>query len=62
KLRTSALYKDDGQVQKLRQSHENPSIKKVYEKFLKEPLGHKSHKLLHTHYTKRGTDLPHRKD
>lgn len=62
KLRSSALYFDDGKVQKIRQSHENPSIKKIYDKFLKEPLGHKSHKLLHTHYKKRGTELPHEKD
>ncbi len=57
--RAAALYKDDGAVQKYRQSHENPSVKRIYEVFLKEPLGHVSHKLLHTHYTKRGTDLPH---
>jgi NADH-quinone oxidoreductase subunit G len=61
-LRAAALYRDDGKVQKLRQSHENPSIKKIYDEFLKEPLGHKSHKLLHTHYKKRGTELPHGKD
>jgi NADH-quinone oxidoreductase subunit G len=61
-LRTSALYKDDGKVQKNRQSHENESVKKLYDKFLKEPLGHKSHKLLHTKYVKRGSDLPHTKD
>lgn len=59
-LRAGALYRDDGSVQQYRQSHENPSIKKIYETFLKEPLGHKSHELLHTHYTKRGTDVPHR--
>jgi NADH-quinone oxidoreductase subunit G len=61
-LRSAALYRDDGKVQKLRQSHENPSVKKIYEKFLKEPLGHKSHKLLHTKYTKRGSELPHLKE
>jgi iron-only hydrogenase group A len=59
-LRAGALYKDDGQVQQKRQSHENPSITKIYETFLKEPLGHKSHELLHTHYTKRGEDVPHK--
>ena len=32
----------------LRFSHENPAIIDVYDKFLGEPLGHKSHKLLHT--------------
>ncbi|MBP7341055.1 MAG: NADH-dependent [FeFe] hydrogenase, group A6 [Smithellaceae bacterium] len=57
--RSAALYADDGKVQKNRQSHENESVKKLYDKFLKEPLGHKSHDLLHTHYTKRGTEMPH---
>ncbi|MDQ5986773.1 MAG: NADP-reducing hydrogenase subunit HndD [Syntrophus sp. SKADARSKE-3] len=61
-LRSSALYKDDASVQTKRQSHENPSVTKIYERFLKEPLGHKSHELLHTHYTKRGDDAPHCKD
>ncbi len=61
-LRSSALYKDDGNVQKNRQSHENESVKKLYDKFLKEPLGHKSHKLLHTTYVQRGTELPQKKD
>ncbi|MDD4494705.1 MAG: iron hydrogenase small subunit, partial [Eubacteriales bacterium] len=37
-----------------RKSHENPFIVKLYEDFLKEPLGHTSHELLHTTYTKRG--------
>ncbi len=60
--RSSALYADDGSVQKKRQSHENESVKKLYDKFLKEPLGHKSHELLHTKYTNRGTDMPHKKD
>ena len=58
-LRAGALYQDDGKVQAKRQSHENESVKKLYETFLKEPLGHKSHELLHTHYVKRGLDVPH---
>lgn len=36
----------------LRKSHENPSIKKIYEDYLKEPNGHVSHHLLHTEYCK----------
>ena len=60
KLRSEALYRDDAGVQKKRQSHENESVKKLYETFLKEPLGHKSHELLHTKYKKRGTGLPHK--
>ncbi|HOP85299.1 MAG TPA: NADH-dependent [FeFe] hydrogenase, group A6 [Syntrophorhabdaceae bacterium] len=52
KLRAQALYSEDKSL-KYRKSHENPSIKKLYEEFLKEPLGEKSHKLLHTKYTPR---------
>jgi NADH-quinone oxidoreductase subunit G len=59
-LRSGALYKDDASVQTYRQSHENPAIKEIYDTFLKEPLGHKSHELLHTHYVKRGSTLPQR--
>ncbi|MCX8042579.1 MAG: NADH-dependent [FeFe] hydrogenase, group A6 [Desulfobacterota bacterium] len=59
RLRAEALYRDDAQVQRHRQSHENPSIKRLYETFLKEPLGHVSHELLHTEYVPRGSTLPH---
>ncbi|HVN24964.1 MAG TPA: NADH-dependent [FeFe] hydrogenase, group A6 [Syntrophorhabdales bacterium] len=52
KLRAEALYGEDRAL-KHRKSHENPAIKKIYEDFLGEPLGHKSHKLLHTKYTPR---------
>jgi len=37
----------------MRKSHENPAVKQLYEEFLGEPLSHKSHELLHTHYTPR---------
>jgi len=53
KKRISALYQED-RAMTLRKSHENPAIKKLYEEFLGEPLGEKSHHLLHTHYTRRG--------
>ncbi|OPZ60205.1 MAG: NADP-reducing hydrogenase subunit HndC [Deltaproteobacteria bacterium ADurb.Bin510] len=56
-LRAGALYNDDAKVQAKRQSHENESVKKLYETFLKEPLGHKSHELLHTCYVCRGLDV-----
>lgn len=53
KKRIEAIYAEDSGKQ-IRKSHENPEIKKIYEEFLTTgPLGHKSHKLLHTHYTKR---------
>ncbi len=50
--RIDALYKHDQSLE-LRKSHENPAVKALYDEFLEEPLGEKSHKLLHTHYTKR---------
>lgn len=52
--RMEAIYKEDEGKQK-RKSHENPYVAALYSEFLVEPLGHKSHELLHTHYTKRGT-------
>ena len=48
-LRASALYNEDA-GKALRRSHENPSIKKLYDEYLGTPGGHKSHELLHTHY------------
>ena len=52
KQRAAAIYQADRDLP-IRRSHENPSIKAIYEKFLGEPLGHKSHHLLHTEYTPR---------
>ncbi len=52
--RAEAIYAEDESLE-IRKSHDNPHVIKVYEEFLKDgPCGHKSHKLLHTHYTKRG--------
>ncbi|MGB9695739.1 MAG: NADH-dependent [FeFe] hydrogenase, group A6 [Ignavibacteria bacterium] len=54
RLRAQAIYAEDESLE-IRKSHENPHVKMIYEKFLTEgPCGHLSHKLLHTHYTKRG--------
>ncbi|MFW5694619.1 MAG: NADH-dependent [FeFe] hydrogenase, group A6 [Alkalispirochaeta sp.] len=50
--RIAGLYTDDEQSV-ARCSHDNPQIKAIYEKFLGEPLGEKSHQYLHTHYTAR---------
>lgn len=52
KNRITAVYQEDEKMA-IRQSHKNPAVTKLYEEFLKEPLGEKSHHLLHTHYTKR---------
>jgi NADH-quinone oxidoreductase subunit G len=51
--RAQGLYQDD-RDKKIRYSHENPYVKKLYEEFLKQPLSTTSHELLHTHYVKRG--------
>jgi NADH-quinone oxidoreductase subunit G/NADP-reducing hydrogenase subunit HndD len=47
--RIDAIYRVDKNMT-YRKSHENPSIQKLYEEYLKEPLGEKSHHLLHTSY------------
>jgi len=52
KKRMEAIYAEDRDIP-LRKSHENPEVQKLYEEFLKEPNGHLSHELLHTHYKKR---------
>ncbi|MGC9353058.1 MAG: NADH-dependent [FeFe] hydrogenase, group A6 [Mariniphaga sp.] len=50
--RAEAIYAEDADLP-IRKSHENPEIQKLYNDFLKEPLGELSHHLLHTKYTKR---------
>lgn len=51
--RINAIYHIDEDLP-LRKSHKNPYVEKLYEEYLGEPLGHKSHELLHTHYHSRG--------
>jgi len=50
--RAAALYSED-ERQVIRQSHNNPQVKKLYEDFLEKPNSHKAHELLHTHYSAR---------
>ncbi|WP_027356557.1 NADH-dependent [FeFe] hydrogenase, group A6 [Desulfofundulus thermocisternus] len=50
--RIAAIYQADRQMP-LRKSHENPAVQALYREFLGEPLGRRSHELLHTHYTPR---------
>ena len=52
--RINAIYAED-EGKELRKSHENVKIQQLYKEFLKEPLGHKSHELLHTTYEERTT-------
>ncbi len=51
-LRAKALYSED-EANKIRKSHENPSIQKLYQEFLEKPGSHKAHEILHTTYVKR---------
>ncbi len=53
KIRAESIYYEDAH-KGLRKSHENPEILALYNDFLKEPLGEKSHHLLHTTYVERG--------
>jgi NADH-quinone oxidoreductase subunit G len=50
--RKQAIYKIDVD-KKIRKSHQNPDIIKLYDEFLGEPGSHKAHELLHTSYTPR---------
>lgn len=52
KLRSDALYSID-EKSKIRKSHENPVVKKIYAEYLEEPGSYRAHKLLHTHYVER---------
>lgn len=56
KARMKCLYEID-KNEALNASHNNPEIKDLYDKFLKEPLGEKSHHLLHTTYRKRNKEV-----
>jgi NADH-quinone oxidoreductase subunit G/[NiFe] hydrogenase diaphorase moiety small subunit len=52
--RAKAIYAEDERSE-VRKSHENPAVVELYTEFLTDgPCGHKSHDLLHTHYTARG--------
>ncbi len=52
--RAEAIYNEDAGLE-LRKSHDNEHIKRIYAEFLTDgPCGHESHRLLHTHYVKRG--------
>ncbi len=52
KSRMKALYDIDDK-ETIKVSHKNQEVIKLYDEFLGKPLSHKSHELLHTHYSKR---------
>lgn len=50
--RVDAIYnKDAGKP--IRKSHENPAVQELYKEYLGQPLGDRSHEILHTYYTSR---------
>lgn len=55
--RASVLYSED-ERQKVRQSHNNPDIQKLYKDYLGEPLSELSEKLLHTSYNANREKFP----
>ncbi len=52
RARMQALYAID-RDEALRTSHANPDVRRLYDEFLGEPLGARSHELLHTQYAPR---------
>ena len=50
--RAKALYEED-ELSRLRKSHENTLVHKLYEEYLGKPNSHKAHELLHTSYVAR---------
>jgi NADH-quinone oxidoreductase subunit G len=52
RLRSAGLYEDD-RDRKLRCSHDNPEIQRIYTDYLGEPNSERSHELLHTTYKTR---------
>ena len=50
--RAEAIYAED-EGMKLRKSHQNPEILRIYNDFLDKPMSEKSHHLLHTGYSPR---------
>ena len=55
--RAKAIYAEDETLE-YRKSHDNPIVKKIYADYFTEgPCSELSHKLLHTHYIKRGRKI-----
>lgn len=51
--RAAVLYASDS-ANTLRKSHENKTVKMLYDEFFEKPGSHKAHEILHTKYVKRG--------
>ena len=50
--RAKALYDEDKKA-KIRKSHENEGVQRLYKEFFGEPGSHKAHEILHTSYVDR---------
>lgn len=50
--RAKAIYDEDRSM-KVRKSHENESVNRLYKEYFESPGSHKAHELLHTHYMAR---------
>jgi NADP-reducing hydrogenase subunit HndD len=57
RARMEALYHIDRE-DSLRVSHKNQWVNRLYKEYLGQPLGERSHKLLHTHYHPRDGSAP----
>ncbi len=49
KARQASIYQIDSDMP-VRKSHENEAVMNLYKEYLGEPMSHKAHELLHTHY------------
>jgi ferredoxin hydrogenase gamma subunit len=56
--RQQAIYQIDRHLP-IRQAHNNPQIRKIYEEFLESPLSPKAHEILHTRYHSRKHQVHH---
>lgn len=54
-MRAKGLYSDDAGMEK-RKSHDNSSVKALYDSFFGEVGGHKAHEMLHTFYQPKKKD------
>lgn len=54
--RSEGLYNADKEMP-IHKSHENPEVQNLYKKWLKSPNSKIAHKLLHTHYAKKKSNI-----
>ena len=57
-VRAKGLY-DLDEARPLRRSHENPSIKKIYDEYFESYGSHRAHEVLHTSYVARQVNADH---